>query len=511
MPLSEYGKEWARRQRNPFTDEPAPWTGDEPAAVGWADGEGGESQATPPSPPSDDETENDTPELVLTRLSDVMPERVSWLWQGRIPAGKLVVLDGDPNVGKSTLGTAFAGIVSAGGRWPDGTACPSGDVLILSAEDGLADTIRPRLDAAGADLTRVHASEGRTVIDVDGHRVLEPLTLADIKSLSAAIRSKGARLLVVDVLMAYIPASTDAHKDQDIRRVLSRLAALAERTGCTVLLLRHLNKNTGRNPLYRGGGSIGIGGAARAVLLAAFDPDDPERRVLASVKNNLAPTPPSLAFALVPWGTHGAARVLWEGESAHTARALLADPDADDEPAALTEAERWLEDYVMKEGGSVKSADAKKTARKDGIADRTLQRAAKKLKLVVESHGYPRTTYWTWPTSGAMPPGTQNLGATGATGADQQKHGGATESPNPQSRQSRQGFVPGATEAQPCGRCGAELTEPESIARGFCTECALSANTPQTPQCINVCAFCGGADGDCTCFKSQPRNYQDPS
>jgi RecA-family ATPase len=100
----------------------------------------------------------------------------------------------------------------------------------------------------------VHSIQG---VRLDDGTLLPP-TLADIATLESAIRTTAARLLIVDVLMAYVPAGADAHKDQDIRRVLSRLSALAERTDCTVLLLRHLNKGVGRNPLYRGGGSIGI-------------------------------------------------------------------------------------------------------------------------------------------------------------------------------------------------------------------------------------------------------------
>jgi hypothetical protein len=405
----------------------------------------------------------------LICMADVMPERVSWLWQGYLPLGKLVVLDGDPNVGKSTLATAFAGIVSAGGRWPDGTACPRGDVLILSAEDGLADTIRPRLDAADADATRVHAIQGRAVIDEYGNRVLEPLTLADITSLQTAIRTTGARLLIVDVLMAYIPASTDAHKDQDIRRVLSRLAALAEETGCTVLLLRHLNKNAGRNPLYRGGGSIGIVGAARAGLLAAYDPDEPDSRVLAVVKSNLALTPKSLGYQLVPAGAYGAARVLWLGETAHTARSLLDEPD---EPGAATEAERWLEDYVMSEGGCVKSKDAKSAASKVGIAERTLKRAANTLKLAVESRGFPRETTWSLPVSRVTAPRSQNLGPTGPTEGDQSK----CDPLEPQSGQSGQNCVSGPTVARLCAKCGVELTPANWTGAHLCIDCLLAAN-----------------------------------
>ena len=129
--------------------------------------------------------------------------------------------------------------------------------------------------------------------------------------------------------------------------MLSRLAAVADRTGCTVLLLRHLNKASGRDPLYRGGGSIGIVGAARAGLLVASDPDDPERRVLASVKSNLCPAPDSLAYRLVDAGDHGVARVQWEGHTDHTAHSLLAEP-RDDDKGATTEAEQWLHDYLQR-------------------------------------------------------------------------------------------------------------------------------------------------------------------
>ncbi|MGH3584576.1 MAG: AAA family ATPase, partial [Mycobacterium sp.] len=217
--------------------------------------------------------------FTMTRLADVKPEAVEWIWPGWLPAGKLVTLDGDPGLGKSTLAIGIGAIMTTGGRWPDGTACTVvGDVLLMSGEDGIADTVRPRLDAAGADVTKVHNIDG-VRIEADG--TLRPPTLADVAPIERAIDATGARLLVVDVIMAFLPSGTDSHKDQDIRRVLSRLAGVADRTGCTVLLLRHLNKAKGGDPMYRGGGSIGIVGAARAGMLVAADPDDPERRVLA--------------------------------------------------------------------------------------------------------------------------------------------------------------------------------------------------------------------------------------
>jgi len=216
-------------------------------------------------PPPNEEPDQATPSRLSTiRLSDVQPERVSWLWPGRIPAGKLVTLDGDPSLGKSTLSLAFAAVITTGGTWPDNSPCAfPGDVILLSEEDGLADTVRPRLDAAGADVSRVHAVQGVTLPDGS----LRPPTLADVEELHQLVTETGARLLIVDVLMAYLPSGADSHKDQDIRRVLSRLSALADATGCTVLLLRHLNKAKGGDPMYRGGGSIGIVGAVRAGML----------------------------------------------------------------------------------------------------------------------------------------------------------------------------------------------------------------------------------------------------
>jgi hypothetical protein len=367
-------------------------------------------------------------------LADVQPEAVTWLWPGRIPVGKLVTLDGDPGLGKSTLALNLAAPITNGGRWPDGSRCDyPGAVILLSAEDGLADTTRPRADAAGADVTRIHAIEGVPTVEADGEVTLRPPTLADVAALEEAVVLTGARLLVVDVLMAYLPSGADSHKDQDIRRVLSRLSALADRTGCTVLLLRHLNKAKGGDPMYRGGGSIGIVGAARAGLLVAPDPDDPERRVLASVKSNLGPAPESLAYRLVSHGEHGVARVQWEGQTSHTASTLLATPDGDEDRGAATEAEQWLADFLEQQGAAP-SKSVKAEAAKVGIKERTLQRAVHSLPITVESKGFPRVTWWTL-GRGATTPGTPNLGATGATGHDQHVSNGAT-GPKTQSRQA---------------------------------------------------------------------------
>jgi len=395
----------------------------------------------------DEEPDQAAPSRLSTiRLSDVQPERVSWLWPGRIPAGKLVTLDGDPSLGKSTLSLAFAAIVTTGGTWPDNSPCNfPGDVILLSAEDGLADTVRPRLDAAGADVTRVHAVQGVTLPD----GTLRPPTLADVDELHRLVTETGARLLVVDVLMAYLPSGTDSHKDQDIRRVLSRLSSLADVTGCTVLLLRHLNKAKGGDPMYRGGGSIGIVGAVRAGMLVAKDPDDEDLRVLACTKSNLGPEPEALTYRLTDADVHGVARVEWIGTSNHDARALLEDRSESPDRPERDEAAAWLEDYLI-ENGKARSAEVKTAANKVRISERTLKRAAAELGVIYTPEGFPRVTIWRLPDSQATPvlssPRLSNRGPTGVggpTGADLHKQEAETR------QDSQSGQLGHGTETRP--------------------------------------------------------------
>lgn len=258
---------------------------------------------------------------VAVRVSDVATERVQWLWHGRLPRGKVVMLDGDPALGKSTLMLDLAARLTTGSRMPDGT--PGDDpesVVLMTAEDGIADTVRPRLEAADADLRRVHVfAEVRLV---DGSTRL-PTIPGDLHHLETLVNDTGAGLVIVDVLNAYLSSKVDGYRDQDVRGALHPVAKLAERTGATVVALRHLSKSGGANAVYRGGGSIGIIGGARAGLLVGPDPDDESRRVLAVSKSNLAEKPPSLAYRLVNDDLRGVARVVWEGTVEHSADGLL--------------------------------------------------------------------------------------------------------------------------------------------------------------------------------------------
>jgi putative DNA primase/helicase len=332
------------------------------------------------------------PGPVLVKLAMVQREAVDWLWSGYLARGKLHMLDGDPGLGKSTTALDLAARLSRGAPMPDGSPgiAPAG-VVILTAEDGMADTVRPRLEAAGADLSRIVALTG--IVDADGERM--PSLPADLAAIEAGIREVEAVAVIIDPIMAYLPADVNAHRDQDVRRALAPTAALAERTRVAILAIRHLNKSGGSQVLYRGGGSIGIIGAARVGLLVAKDPDDESRRIVAVTKNNLAPEPPSLAFQLVPDVATGAARIEWLGESHHRAPALLALPSSEEDGSALEEACEVLRTILA--DGPLAAKAAEREAYDAGISRATLLRARKAAGVIAERiGGLGSAGRWEW-------------------------------------------------------------------------------------------------------------------
>ena len=332
-------------------------------------------------------------------LADVRPERLEWLSRGRLAAGKVTVLDGDPGLGKSSLLCEWAARLSRGEALPDGRADRPRGVVLLTAEDGLADTVRPRLEAAGGDLARVVAVEGVPDGTAEGRLPQIPGDLPAIERLLTAV--DGA-LLIVDPLVAYLDPALNSHHDQDVRRALWPLKLLGERTGAAVVAVRHLTKGTGANALYRGGGSIGIIGAARCGLLLAADPDDPTVRVLAAHKANLAQPPPSLAFRLEPVPNSDVTRLVWLGESPHGANGLLAGTDQT-ERSALEDAEDWLRSELS--GGPVPARRIEALAKRAGISPRTLRRARKSLGVVTRRAGFGPGGWSVWCLVGTDPSG----------------------------------------------------------------------------------------------------------
>jgi hypothetical protein len=237
--------------------------------------------------------------LLTCNLSDITPEKVEWLWPGRVGVGKITMIAGEPGLGKSQLSLAVAAAVTTGGHWPDNNnRTPLGSVIILSAEDGLADTIRPRFDAAGGDPAKVSIIRAVKIKGRNGRQSFD--LAADLELLEAEIQRRGdVRLVLIDPVSSYL-GKLDSHKNAEVRSALEPLGEMAERLRLAVLAVTHLSKGDGK-AINRLIGSIAFVAAARTVFAVVADPDDETslRRLLLQVKNNIAPPQPGLAFRLL--------------------------------------------------------------------------------------------------------------------------------------------------------------------------------------------------------------------
>jgi hypothetical protein len=334
-------------------------------------------------------------------MDEVVAAPVNWLWHGRLPLGMLTILDGDPALGKSTIAIDVAARLSSGRPFPgscDPTTAEA--VAFLCSEDSAEHTVRPRLEAAGADLTRCHVID--TVSTGDTARpIILPADLPFIEAFSAA---NGVKLIVIDPLFGFVAAELDSHKDHSIRAVLHAIKLTAERTGAAVLALRHLNKGNGGAALYRGGGSIAITAQARVVLSVGRNPNRQDERLLAVAKSNLAKTPKALAYDLeaVAVGPSEVSRVAWGQESDLTADDIVTRPTPDGgKGAALVEAEAFLRDELA--AGPVPSDELTSRAEAKGIAKRTLYRAKEAVGVKASKGGFSGGWRWELPAEGGRP------------------------------------------------------------------------------------------------------------
>lgn len=305
------------------------------------------------------------PEPVLVGLEKVTPEEIAWLWPSHFARGKVNFLVGDPGVGKSCLSLDVAARISTGRGWPDGGAAEVGNTVLLTAEDGLADTVVPRLLGMGADSSRITALTSIKFASVE-----RPFSLAvDLPPLEAAITRLNAVMVIIDPLSAYL-GPTDSFKDDSVRKLLAPLATLAEKTGVAILGILHLNKKSGLTPLYRLGGSIAFTAAARSVFLVGKDPDNEERRILAPLKINIAAPPPPLAFSI------DGRKVTWEDgpvTGLNVGDLLAGGPDESEERSARKEAADFLRKALA--DGERDADEVVREARTAGISDITLRRA----------------------------------------------------------------------------------------------------------------------------------------
>jgi len=342
---------------------------------------------------------------VLECMADVEPRSVEWLWPYRLAVGKLNLIMGDPDLGKSFLTLDIASRVSMGRPWPDDLRGrnPAGNVIVLSCEDDPGDTIRPRLDACSADVNCIHLMRGVNLYDPETRRnTLKQFNMeVDLPTLESALDSiGGVRLVIIDPIGAYC-GNVNSHKDAEVRGMLGPLADLAARRSVAVLAVCHMNKSGGQHAMYRLTGSLAFMAAARCVWLACKDRDDPAKRLLLKVKNNLAPADiGGLAFRITTEIGQEIPCVFWEAEQVTTtANDALGEPEG--ESAGLTEAKQWLLGMLSK--CPVAAVELKKLAAGDGISVRMLDKAKDALKVIAEPNGFGAKWSWRLPRQSSTP------------------------------------------------------------------------------------------------------------
>lgn len=333
-----------------------------------------------------------TAALVSRCAAEIVPEKIEWVWTGRLARGKHTCLAGEPGTGKSQLSIAIIAAVTTGGEWPCGEGqAPLGNAIILSAEDGAADTIVPRLLAACADLSRVHVVS--SVHDANGSwRTLNLQN--DLDLLERKIAEIGdVALVVIDPVSSYL-GKTDSHKNSEVRGVLEPLSDMAERTRVAILSVTHFSKagsNNTTKALHRFIGSIAFTGAPRVALAVIEDAEHEGRRLFLHAKNNLAPAPQGLAFHLeqrIAGDGIVASRVLWDAKPVEITanEALAADAIGPETRTAKAEAMEFLRAALADE--PVPAAEVNRMARDHGLTAKAIRSAREALSVKIERDGF---------------------------------------------------------------------------------------------------------------------------
>lgn len=315
-------------------------------------------------------------ELHLINMADVEATEVKWLWYPYIPYGKVTIIQGDPGEGKTTLILNLAALLSKGEKLPESEEKTEPiNIIYQTAEDGLSDTVKPRLMSANAEHERI------TVID-EG---ISELSFTDERLEQAIIETK-AKMVILDPLQAYIGANVDMHRANEIRPVMKHLAEVAQKYECAVVLVGHLNKAMGMKSSYRGLGSIDIPASARSVLLVGRIKDNPTIRVMAQIKSSLAPEGEPIAFELnKETGFH------FIGKYDISVDDLL---NGTSTVSKLEQAENLLKDELA-DGNTVQQKSIQQRAKLRNISERTLNQAKK--NLGVKSIRRENVWYWQLP------------------------------------------------------------------------------------------------------------------
>ncbi|MCW5756978.1 MAG: AAA family ATPase [Phycisphaeraceae bacterium] len=345
----------------------------------------------PPKPQADDRARP-----VLLNLADVKASPVRWLWRGRIPLGRITLLAGHPGCGKSFITCDLAARLSVGRAWPDGTTSEPGRTLLLSAEDDPADTVKPRLLAAGASCSMVDALTCSTFQGKE-----RGVTLADLDVIEDALRRHDDyRLLVIDPIGSYLGGGVDSYKDNETRAVLAPLAKLAADMNLAVLLVAHTRKAQVTRADDSVLGSRAFTGLARSVLHLAEDPETKARKLLLPGKCNLGPPCPGLAFTI----EGDPATILWEPFplNLHADDLLAASHGGEAGRTERDDAGAWLLDLLA--AGPRRARDVEEEARDAGYSLATLRRAKAATGVVARKSAFGGPWEWAVPAQDAHPP-----------------------------------------------------------------------------------------------------------
>lgn len=320
-------------------------------------------------------------ELKLIHMEDVVSKEVKWLWYPYIPYGKITIIEGDPGEGKTTLVLKLAAALSRGLPLPcdDDKEYEPIHIIYQTAEDGIEDTIKPRLEKAGADCSMI-----RVIDETD-----KELSMTDDRLEQAIIETK-ARLIILDPIQAYIGATVDMHRANEIRPVLKHLGIIAEKHNCAIILIGHMNKASGSKSTYRGLGSIDIQATARSVLLVARLRDKPNIRIMAHDKSSLAPAGDAIGFEMTE--DNGMVCI---GPYDITIDELLSGNEGRGKKK-LDIAENFIKEYFGT-NKVIPSNEIMMEAAKRSIKRNTLLSAKKKLGITSDKEKTEDgTIYWTW-------------------------------------------------------------------------------------------------------------------
>ena len=299
-------------------------------------------------------------DLKMFNMASVKAEEVRWLWRPYIPLGKISIIQGDPGEGKTTFALAMVAALTTGTPLPETQIeLPPINVIYQTAEDGLADTIKPRLLSLGADCSRV------MVIDETEHE----LTMRD-KRLEIAIKKTDAKLLILDPIQAYLGGNVDMYRANEVRPVIKQISLMAERTGCAVIMIGHINKAQGMKSSYRGLGSIDFRAAARRVLVVGRSKDDPTVRIAAHDKSSLVPEGRSIMFEL-----SDEQGFVWRGYCDATVDDVLSGSCG--AQSKTVQMESLLREWLR--GGPVASDEIIAGAKEAGVSERTVKIAKQNL------------------------------------------------------------------------------------------------------------------------------------